>query len=121
MFSFSSEATNRITLQQRTLSDDGYGSEQAIWSHVDTVWAVLNVQAGSSGLSGDIIPQSTQNMVAWIRFREGLDVFSPEKYRVQVDGRIAVVTGIARFDAERQTLGRAYLRLNLTFDAPTRG
>lgn len=121
MFSFSSEAKNRITLQQRTLSNDGYGSENASWSDLDTVWAVLNVQAGGSSLEGGVIPQSTQNMVAWIRFREELDVSSPENYRVEVDGRTAVVNAIARLDAERRTLGTTYLRLNLTFDAPTRG
>ena len=120
MFSFSSDAKARVTLQKRTLIDDGYGGESATWTDLDTVWAVLNVQSGRTYQLGDL-PQSTQNATAWIRFHSQVEEANPENYRVVYKGRRAEVNSIAAFDAERTTFGRAYMRLTLIFDAPTRG
>ena len=121
MFSFSTQAKTRITLEKRTLIDDGFGGESASWAILDTVWAVLDVQQGGSAMLDGKIPESTQSFTAWIRHRSDMHESQPEAYRVRFDGRTGAVQALTGFDETRKTFGKTYQRLNLTLDAPSRG
>lgn len=95
-----------ITIQRRTVEDDGYGGEIETWSNLATVFAEVRQQGGREFLAADQI-QADKRVVFYLRWLAGLTVLD----RVEHEGalhNIQEVREIGRADGvELHTVAQA--------------
>jgi SPP1 family predicted phage head-tail adaptor len=92
----------RITVQQRTLTLDGYGQELNTWTNVATVWANVKPISGREKMRGMAIESQLTHTVL-VRYREA---FMPPKtvdaYRINYEGRIFNITAARDLEEDRE-------------------
>lgn len=66
---------HRITIQDKTVVQNGYGEEDITWADVDTVWAAIDPLRGREFLDGRM---ATAEITARITIRQR-DGISPEQ------------------------------------------
>ena len=73
----------RLTLQQRSKSQDSYGQPLLTWSDVATVWGEIVPLSGSESVSADSLQASTSHQIT-IRYRSGVNTALRIKYGVRL-------------------------------------
>lgn len=67
---------HRVTIQDKTVTQDAYGAEVITWTTVATVWAAVEPLAGREFLEGRALDAEVSTRIR-IRYRTGL-VMHPE-------------------------------------------
>ena len=89
----------RLTLQQRSKSQDSYGQPLLTWSDVATVWGEIVPLSGSESVSADSLQASTSHQIT-IRYRSGVNTALRIKYGV----RLFDIQNVLNQDERNKTL-----------------
>lgn len=76
---------NRVTLQERVLTENAYGEQEETWNDVLTLCASFEPLKGQEFFKSGDLPQTVAEVDARvrIRYRKGLD---PARHRIVFDG-----------------------------------
>ncbi|CAB4121505.1 gp16_SPP1, putative phage head-tail adaptor [uncultured Caudovirales phage] len=73
----------RLTIQQRSQSQDSYGQPLTVWADVATVWGEISPMSGSEMLSAQAVQSSLSHSVT-IRYHSGVNPKMRIKYGIRL-------------------------------------
>lgn len=103
MTSIAARLNQRITIQEPSETEDGYGGTTVSWSDVATVWAEVkpfNTISQSTERFNDSQLLTIQSYRITIRYKSNINT----QMRVQFDGRVMNIRGVVNVDSKDHIL-----------------
>lgn len=89
----------RITIQEKTITKDGFGGYQESWSNVKTLWAEIKPISNLDSFEANKIEEKITYIIT-IRYFESLTTLN----RIKYDNRIFNIVGIINPLENNQTM-----------------
>jgi SPP1 family predicted phage head-tail adaptor len=116
--SFASLARNRITIQQRTLVDDGVGGSTKTWSDLFSAWAWIKpISTREVYLAQELQAKAKQTLI--IRYQASIaSTEFAATCKVLFGTRVMSIEGVQNLHEDQSTEGKVYQKLICTEGEP---
>jgi len=89
----------RLTIQQRSTSQDDYGQQLTSWTDFATVWGEVVPSSGRENISAEAL-QSSETHIVTIRYRSGVT----PKMRIMYGSRILDIQSVLDENERHRTM-----------------